>query len=124
MPRIARSKVKGEPAVYHVISRTALEGFVLGDDEKEYECGKGVGRRAQGVRGEKKKGMRREVSGVDTFRYRCRYFTDSGIIGTRDFVGRVYRPFNNYFASKHEKRPKVIAGLKGAFSLKRLSEVI
>ena len=36
MPRIARLKVKGEPAVYHVMSRTALEGFVLEDMEKEY----------------------------------------------------------------------------------------
>ena len=36
MPRIARLKVKGEPAVYHVMSRTALEGFVLGDVEKDY----------------------------------------------------------------------------------------
>jgi hypothetical protein len=26
----------GEPAVYHVISRTALDGFVLGEAEKEY----------------------------------------------------------------------------------------
>lgn len=31
MPRIARIKVKGEPAVYHVMSRTVLDGFVLGD---------------------------------------------------------------------------------------------
>ena len=36
MPRIARLVVKGEPAVYHVVSRTALDGFVLGDVEKEY----------------------------------------------------------------------------------------
>jgi len=36
MPRIARLIVKGEPAVYHVISRAALDGFVLGDVEKEY----------------------------------------------------------------------------------------
>jgi len=36
MPRIARLIVKGEPTVYHVISRTALDGFVLGDIEKEY----------------------------------------------------------------------------------------
>jgi hypothetical protein len=28
--------VDGEPAVCHVISRTALDGFVLGDVEKEY----------------------------------------------------------------------------------------
>ena len=36
MPRIARMVLKGEPAVYHVISRTALDGFVLGDVEKDY----------------------------------------------------------------------------------------
>ncbi len=35
MPRIARLKIKGESGVYHVISRTALDGFVLGDVEKE-----------------------------------------------------------------------------------------
>ena len=40
MPRIARLVVKGEPAVYHVMSRTARDGFVLyekgenGDDLK------------------------------------------------------------------------------------------
>ncbi len=28
--------VKGEPAVYHVVSRTALDGFVLDDVEKDY----------------------------------------------------------------------------------------
>jgi len=36
MARIARMVVKDEPAVYHVMSRTALDGFVLGDLEKEY----------------------------------------------------------------------------------------
>ena len=39
MARIARLKVKGEPAVYHVMSRTTLEGFVLGDREKDYLLG-------------------------------------------------------------------------------------
>jgi REP element-mobilizing transposase RayT len=36
MARIPRLTVDGEPGVYHVISRTALEGFVLGDVEKDY----------------------------------------------------------------------------------------
>ena len=36
MPRKARMVVEGEAAVYHVISRTALDGFVLGDVEKDY----------------------------------------------------------------------------------------
>ena len=36
MARIPRLTMAGEPAVYHVISRTALDGFVLGEAEKEY----------------------------------------------------------------------------------------
>ena len=36
MPRIARMLVKGEPAVYHVMTRTALDVHVLGDVEKDY----------------------------------------------------------------------------------------
>ena len=36
MPRIARIVVKREPDLYHVISRSALDGFVLQDVEKDY----------------------------------------------------------------------------------------
>ncbi len=36
MARIPRLLVKGEDTVYHIISRTALPGFVLGDCEKDY----------------------------------------------------------------------------------------
>ena len=72
--------------------------------------------------GERRKGI--ELKAVERFRYRTRYFTDSGIIGTRDFVERVYRQFKDHFSSKHEKRPKDIRGLEGIFSLKRLSEGI
>ena len=49
-----------------------------------------------------------ELSNVDRFRYRTRYFTDSGIIGTKEFVSRVYQDFKGYFASTHEKRPKPV----------------
>ena len=38
MARIPRLVVTGEPAVYHVMSRTALDGFVLGDREKDFLC--------------------------------------------------------------------------------------
>ena len=71
---------------------------------------------------ERRKGI--ELKAVERFRYRTRYFTDSGIIGTRDFVERVYRQFKDHFSSRHEKRPKGIRGLEGIFSLKRLSEAI
>ncbi len=36
MPRIARLVVKGEKTVYHVMSRTALAGYVLEDVEKDF----------------------------------------------------------------------------------------
>ena len=36
MARNSRLVVQGELAVYHVMSRTALVGYVLGDVEKEY----------------------------------------------------------------------------------------
>ncbi len=36
MPRIPRLINEGEATVYHVMSRTALDGFPLGDIEKDY----------------------------------------------------------------------------------------
>ena len=36
MPRIARMVIDDETTVYHVMSRTALDGFPLGDIEKDF----------------------------------------------------------------------------------------
>ena len=36
MPRIAKMIIKDDPAVYHIISRTALDGLVIGDVEIEF----------------------------------------------------------------------------------------
>ena len=36
MPRTARIKVKGEETVCHIMSRTALDGFVMEDVEKDF----------------------------------------------------------------------------------------
>ena len=69
---------------------------------------------------EKKKGF--AVGVRDRFRYRTRYFTDSGIIGTKEFVARCYQRFKDYFSSRREKLPRAVAGLDGVYSLKRLSE--
>ena len=63
-----------------------------------------------------------EIGAIEKFRYRSRYFTDSGIIGTKTFVAQHYQRFKHLFSSKHEKRPKTIQGLGGIYSLKRLSE--
>ena len=65
-----------------------------------------------------------EISRADRFLYRTRYFTDSGIIGSKAFVFDTYQQFKHLFQSRHEKKPKSVKGLDGVFSLKRLSEVI
>ncbi len=65
-----------------------------------------------------------KISRINRFRYRTRYFTDSGIIGSKEFVANNYHRFKHLFYSKHEKKPKPIKGLDGMYSLKRLSEVI
>jgi putative transposase len=36
MARTPRMMVTGELTAYHIISRTALDGYVLGDVEKEF----------------------------------------------------------------------------------------
>lgn len=54
--------------------------------------------------------------------YRTRYFTDAGIIGTKDYVRRTYLQVKDHFSSKREKVPRPIAGFNGIYSLKRLTE--
>ena len=65
-----------------------------------------------------------EFSRSDRFRYRTRYFTDSGVIGSKEFVSKTYRRFKHHFNSINEKKPEPVQGLSGVYSLKRLSEVI
>ncbi len=61
-------------------------------------------------------------TGAYKFRYRTRYFSDAGIIGSKAFVSKKYKQFKDIFHSKHEKKPKPLKGLAGIYSLKRLSE--
>jgi REP element-mobilizing transposase RayT len=63
-----------------------------------------------------------DLKRVRRFRYRTRYFTDSGIIGTKEFVSGNYRRFKDLFMSKREKIPRAVTGLDGVYSLKRLVE--
>ena len=65
-----------------------------------------------------------ETGAGEKFKYRSRYFTDSGIIGTKTFVAHHYQTFKHLFSSKHEKRPKTIQGMAGIYSLKRLSQAL
>ncbi len=71
---------------------------------------------------EKKRGV--EITQAGRLRYRNRYFTDSGIIGSEAFVSTHYQRFKHHFTCKHEKKPKPIQGLSGIYSMKRFSELI
>jgi hypothetical protein len=62
---------------------------------------------------EKERNREFELSRSDRFRYRTRYFTDSGIIGSKEFVSTNYQRFKHLFFSKHEKKPRSIKGLEG-----------
>ena len=57
---------------------------------------------------------------VNRFKYRCRYFTDSGIIGTKTFVSNCYRLFMDKLPVKKPIEPKAINGLPNLYCLKRL----
>jgi len=65
-----------------------------------------------------------KITQASRLRYRTRYFTDSGIIGSKEFVNKHYQQFKHLFHTKKEKIPKPIQGLSGIYSLKGLSELI
>ncbi len=52
---------------------------------------------------EKERKREFELSRNDRFRYRTRYFTDSGVIGSKEFVSKTYIRFKHHFNSKNEK---------------------
>ena len=85
------------------------------------ERGKGAKINQKIVETERERGY--EIGQVERFKYRSRYFTDSGIIGTKEYVRKNFQRFKDIFQSKNEKVPKPIRGLEGIYSLKRLSEV-
>jgi REP element-mobilizing transposase RayT len=84
------------------------------------DAGKGAMLDPKVVERERKKGYK--LTAADRLRYRTRYFTDSGIIGTREFVARHAKRFHDHFACKKEKIPLKVQGLDGVYSLKRLSK--
>ena len=62
-----------------------------------------------------------EMNRVKRFRLRTRYFTDSGAIGSKAFVGGVFSTFKGRFDWKRQRVPKRVSGVEGLYSLKRLN---
>lgn len=61
-----------------------------------------------------------KISRVDRFMYRSRYFTEAGIIGSKEFVGEVFDQIKHLLSSKDERRFTPLSGVKGIYSMKRL----
>jgi hypothetical protein len=73
------------------------------------------------MKAEQKKGF--SPGRADRFLARSRYFTESGIIGSREFIRSMWRQLKGP-GDNPDKKPVRIAGLSGIYSLKRLSENI
>ncbi len=82
------------------------------------DAGKGETMDKKIVEKARKKGYK--ISRVERFRYRCRYFTDSGIIGGKDFVQEVFDQVKHLLQSKDTRKFTPVGGIKGLYSMKRL----
>ena len=57
---------------------------------------------------------------VERFIQRTRFFTDAGIIGSREFVRQGFEIFRDIIQPKRERKPQRIRGLEQIYSMKRL----
>ncbi|MBS3779377.1 MAG: hypothetical protein KGY41_03185 [Desulfovermiculus sp.] len=57
---------------------------------------------------------------VEGFIQRTRFFTDAGIIGSKEFVRQGFDLFRDIIQPKRERRPQRIQGLEQISSMKRL----
>jgi putative transposase len=74
------------------------------------------------VERERKKGYR--LSRTDVFRHRCRYFSDSGIIGSKEFVAEVFDGVKHLLDSKDDRKFTPVGGMEGVYSMKRLTGAV
>ncbi len=70
----------------------------------------------------KERAKKFKITPQDRFLKRTRYFTDSGIIGSREFVLKNFKRFKKLLKINNDRKPKKIAGLNGLYSMKRLNE--
>ena len=61
---------------------------------------------------------------TERFLARTRYFSDSGVIGSKTFVTEMFHQFQDLFQNPGKRKPKPVHGVDGVYSLKRLSELI
>jgi hypothetical protein len=57
---------------------------------------------------------------VERFIQRTRFFTDAGIIGSKEFVRQGFELFRETIQPRRERKPHRIQGLDSIYSMKRL----
>ena len=82
------------------------------------DAGKGAVMDQKVVDKERKRKYR--VSRAERFLHRSRYFTDSGILGSKEFVSEMFDRVKYMLRSKNERRFKPVGGIDGVYSMKRL----
>ena len=102
MPRTARLVIEDEPTVYHVISRTALDGYPFGAVENDYFFN-----------------LLKRLSRI--------YFAEVlGFCAMGNHFHLLVRMLPEKDASdeeikeRHDRLPKRVSGLEGIYSMKRL----
>lgn len=58
---------------------------------------------------------------IELFKYRCRYFTDSGVIGSKEFVEKVEGKLRKVVPGRKERTANRFKGVDGVYTLKRLA---
>ena len=64
-----------------------------------------------------------QLKRFELFCYRTRYFSDAGILGSKEFVREVFDQVKHLLASKDERKFTSLAGAQGVYSMKRLKPV-
>jgi REP element-mobilizing transposase RayT len=80
--------------------------------------GKGQAMDAKIVARERKKNF--ALKRFELFSFRARYFTDAGIMGSKEFVQEVFDQVKHLLDSKNERRFTPVGGIGGVYSMKSL----
>ncbi len=83
------------------------------------DAGKGAVIDEEIVNEERKRDYR--LKKTEVFRYRCRYFTDAGVLGSKRFVQGVFDEIKGLLGVKRERKFVPVFKDEGVYSMKRLA---
>ncbi len=66
--------------------------------------------------------VKNKIDEYRKFKYRTKYFTDSWVIGSKEYVSSNYQQFKGMFYAKREKIPNPLKEFPGIYTLKKLKE--